>query len=72
MGLKWKKNEIIVNFIYWDRVSTALVPTIEHMYMRGIHCAMHGIAFVFLRFQLAIYFGYSVANQEDQVNTSVN
>ena len=68
MGLKWKKNEIIVTLVYWDRIHTDLLPRLDHMYAKAINARFQCLCLGFLKFKVSFSVGYAVADQEDQIN----
>lgn len=72
MGLRWKKNELIVSATYWDRVHTDLFPRLDHLYAKAINYRFQQIGASFLKFRISISVGYAVADQEDKINSAVN
>lgn len=68
MGLRWKKNEIIVTATYWDRVHTDLLPRLDHMYAKAINYRFQSIGVGFLKFRISFSVGYSVADQKNQTD----
>ena len=72
MGLKWKRNEIVVTATYWDRVHTDLLPRLDHMYAKAINYRFQQLGVSFLKFRISISIGYSVADQKDQTYASAD